>query len=73
MQKCYICGYGEMEEMTYRYQYRTDTFRGSFPDIKIMFCSKCRLLQTNVENKHDNEVKMAEYYKKEYRGGVRCA
>lgn len=66
--KCRVCG-GDMQPFLNlkSYNYSSANFDNIFPNIDILKCNTCQLIQTNIADTQLNEATLYEYYSKSYR------
>lgn len=65
--KCLLCGSLELKRVNKEYKYDTKEFREYFPNLEIMKCSNCDLVQVSIDNSTENDRKLFRYYSKIYR------
>lgn len=65
--KCLLCGSLELKRLKEEYKYNTNEFREYFPNLKVMKCSNCDLVQVGIDNSAENDRKLFQYYSKVYR------
>ena len=68
--KCLVCGSKNLLNTNNEYKYTGLSFKEKFPEIVVQHCENCGVYQANIEDTPENNDKLFDYYKTDYRNGI---